>query len=332
MASSSAQPRSGPRRWTDADVPDQSGRVAVVTGASSGIGLETARVLAVRGATVLLACRDQARAARAADLIAAAAGPASVRVVPLDLARLASVRAAAGQIRAVCPRLDLLINNAGVMAPPWQRTEDGYELTFATNHLGHFALTGLLLDRLLATPGSRVVTVSSIGHRSGSMHFDDLQFSRDYQPWPAYWQSKLANLLFTYELTERLAAFGAATLALAAHPGNARTELWRHTPRFTRTLYQPRLRGLTFWLAQSPLAGALATLRAATDPSAPGGGYYGPPGRLQYTGYPVLVESSDRSHDQEDGRRLWQVSEQLTGVRYQIPAPAGKPEIRHPAG
>jgi NAD(P)-dependent dehydrogenase (short-subunit alcohol dehydrogenase family) len=323
-------------RWTAADVPDQSGRTVVVTGASSGLGLETARVLAACGATVVLACRDTGKAGRAAGQIqaeagrmagqtGAEAGRAGVRVVRLDLASLASVRQAAEEIRDTCPRLDLLINNAGVMAVPYRRTEDGFELTLATNHLGPFALTGLLLDRLLDTPGSRVVTVSSIGHRmgTGAMAFDDLQSERGYRPWPAYYQSKLANLLFTYELQSRLAAAGAATIALAAHPGNARTELWRHTPRLTRTLYRPGLSTLTFWFAQSAASGALATLRAATDPAARGGEYYGPPGRLQYTGYPVRVESSARSRDMADARRLWQVSERLTDVSYRILARSG---------
>jgi NAD(P)-dependent dehydrogenase (short-subunit alcohol dehydrogenase family) len=297
----------------------------VVTGASSGLGLETARVLAARGATVILACRDTGKAGRAAGQIRARAGRASVRVVPLDLASLASVRETAEQIRATCAQLDLLINNAGVMAVPYHRTEDGFERTLAVNHLGPFALTGLLLGRLLDTPGSRVVTVSSIGHRmgTGTMNFDDLQSERGYQPWPAYYQSKLANVLFIYELQSRLAAAGAGTTALAAHPGNARTGLWRHTPWLTRTLYRPGLRPLTFWFAQSAPAGALAALRAATDPAARGGEYYGPPGRLQYTGHPVRVESSDRSHDTADACRLWEVSERLTGVSYRVLARSG---------
>ena len=226
------QARTEGGRWTAANVPDQSGRVAVVTGASGGIGLETALVLARRGATVILACRDMRKAGQAAARIRAEAGQAqagadSVRIVHLDLAALASVREAAGEIRSACPRLDLLINNAGVMTPPYQRTVNGFELTFATNHLGPFALTGLLLDRLLATPGSRVVTVSSRGHTGGVMAFDDLQFERGYHAAHAYWQSKLANLLFSYELQARLDAAGAATMALAAHPGIVPTELWR---------------------------------------------------------------------------------------------------------
>ncbi|HEY2550429.1 MAG TPA: oxidoreductase [Streptosporangiaceae bacterium] len=313
----------GRPRWTADDVPDQSGRTAVITGASSGLGIEAALVLAQHSAAVVLACRDMAKAELAARRIRAAAEGATVLLVHLDLASMASVREAAEQISASCPAIDLLINNAGVMAVPYQRTADGFELTFATNHLGHFALTGLLLGRLLGTPGSRIVTVSSIGHRDGVLHLDDLQSENGYQPWPAYWQSKLANLLFTYELQSRLEAAGTGTIAVAAHPGNARTELWRWTGRTGRALYNPRLRPLTFWFAQSAEVGALATLRAATDPGVRGGDYYGPPGKRQYTGYPERVESSDRSHDTADQHRLWQESERLTGVSYQMTARAG---------
>jgi len=311
-------------RWTAADVPDQSGRTAVVTGASGGLGLETAEVLAGRGAAVVLACRDLGKAERAADRIRSAVAGATVLVVHLDLASLASVREAAGQIRAACPSLNLLINNAGVMAIPREVTEDGFERTLATNHLGHFALTGLLLGRMLDTPGSRVVTVSSNGHRMGDgvMHFEDLQLTRGYKPWPAYYQSKLANLLFTYELQRRLTEAGAGTIALAAHPGNARTDLWRHS-RLDQALYRPMLRPLTFWFAQSAHMGALATLRAATDPAAGGGEYYGPPGRSQFTGYPVRVDSSARSRDEAAAARLWTVSEELTGVSYGALAHSG---------
>lgn len=314
------QARSASGRWTAADVPDQSGRIAVVTGASGGIGLETASVLARRGATVVLAGRDVVKAERAAERLRAEAGPASVRVVRLDLAALASVREAAGEIRSACPRLDLLINNAGVMTPPYQRTEDGFELTFATNHLGHFALTGLLLERLLATPGSRVVTVSSIAHARAVMRFDDLQSVRGYDASDAYRQSKLANLLFSYELQSRLETASAATTALAAHPGVVRTDLWRTSSVLERVLLSPRLRPLNFWLVQDARMGALPTLRAATDPAARGGEYYGPAGRHE-TGYPVRVESSARSHEAAAQHRLWEISEQLTGVSYRIRAP-----------
>jgi NAD(P)-dependent dehydrogenase (short-subunit alcohol dehydrogenase family) len=321
-AVSPARDRGG--RWTATQVPDQSGRIALVTGASAGLGLETAMVLAARGATVVLACRDLAKAERAADRIRAAAGQASVRVVRLDLASLASVRQAANEIRSTYPRLDLLLNNAGVMLVPYQRTEDGLELTLATNHLGHFALTGLVLDRLLATPGSRIVTVSSIAHRRGVIDFDDLQSERRYDPSDAYAQSKLANLLFTYQLHARLQTAGARTIALAAHPGNARTGLWQTSSRLERALISSRLRLLNFWIVQSAQLGALPTLRAAADPTARAGAYYGPGGRFQYTGHPTRVASSARSHDLVAQRRLWDVSEQLTGVSYRMSAPSGQ--------
>ena len=308
------------------ELPDQSGRNMVVTGASAGLGLETARVLASHGASVILACRDVAKGEAAADSIvaASAAGRPRPRVVQLDLASLASVRAAADEIHANCPRLDLLINNAGVMAIPFGRSDDGFERTFATNHLGHFALTGLLLERLLATAGSRVVTVSSNAHRRGRSDFDGLESGHDYEPGQAYDRSKLANLLFAYELQHRLQAAGAETISLAAHPGNARTSLWRTSSRLERALLAPRLRLLTFWLVQSAQDGALPTLRAALDPDAQGGEYYGPAGWFQYTGRPARVDSSPSSHDRSAQRRLWRLSEQLTGISYPIPDAEGQ--------
>jgi NAD(P)-dependent dehydrogenase (short-subunit alcohol dehydrogenase family) len=290
--------------------------VAVITGANTGLGFETAKLLAQHGATVVLACRNLGKAAAAAATISAAAPQARVSTVQLDLASLASVHRAAEQLRTDHPRIDLLINNAGGIRPRYGLTEDGFELTLATNHLGPFALTGLVLDRLLAVPGSRVVTVASIGHRRGTINFDDLHFQRGYRYQHAYFQSKLANLVFTHELQRRLAAAGAPTIAVAAHPGNARTEFGRELSPLIRVAMSPRLRMLTWWLLQSPQMGALATVRAAVDPDARGGDYYGPPGRAQFTGYPTLVDSSARSHDAELQHRLWQVSEQLTGVTY----------------
>jgi NAD(P)-dependent dehydrogenase (short-subunit alcohol dehydrogenase family) len=214
------------------------------------------------------------------------------------------------------------------MTPPYQRTADGFELTFATNHLGPFALTGLLLERMLATPGSRVVTVSSVSHREGTMRFDDLQFEGGYSPNHAYQQSKLANLLFTYELQARLSEAGAGTVALAAHPGVVRTELWRTSSGLEKLLMSPWLRPISFWLVQDALPGALPSLRAATDPGAQGGQYYGPSGHNEYVGHPVLVESSARSHEVADARRLWEISERLTGVSYPlaVAAPRGNEE------
>jgi NAD(P)-dependent dehydrogenase (short-subunit alcohol dehydrogenase family) len=306
----------GTPQWSEADVPDQTGRTAVVTGANAGIGLETARLLAGAGAGVVLACRDPRKGEDAAAGIGRTFPNADLRVVHLDLASLASVRKAASELRAL-DRIDLLINNGGVMEPPYERTEDGFELTFATNHLGHFALTGLLLDRLLENPGSRIVTVSSEGHVRGVIDFDDLQSQRGYTPDRAYCQSKLANLMFTYELDRRLRAAGARTTALACHPGIVLTNLYRTRSRLERAPMSPRLRRLNSRLVQSAHMGALPTLRAATDPSAEGGEFYGPPGR-GYTGHPVRVESSARSHDEAAQRRLWQESERLTGVAYTV--------------
>jgi NAD(P)-dependent dehydrogenase (short-subunit alcohol dehydrogenase family) len=304
--------RQGP--WTVADVPGQQGRTAVVTGANTGIGFEAAAVLAQRGAVTILACRDTGKAERAAARLSAAAPQATVSVVRLDLASLDSVRAAAGQIRASHSGLDLLINNAGLMMPPRGTTADGFELQFGTNHLGHFALTGLLLDLMLPVPGSRVVTVSSNGHRAGRINFADLQSERRYGRMTAYAQSKLANLMFTYELERRLEAAEAATIALAAHPGSAGTELVRHVPGVLQTVYD-RAGG---WFKQSAAMGALPTLRAATDPAARGGEYYGPSGLAQLTGYPVRVSSNSRSHDEGAQRRLWAESERLTGVTFPV--------------
>jgi NAD(P)-dependent dehydrogenase (short-subunit alcohol dehydrogenase family) len=312
-------------QWTEADLPDLTGRTAVVTGANAGLGLRIAKVLAGHGAQVVLACRNAGKAAAAADLIRRACGQAAVSVVQLDLASLDSVRQAAGQIAASHPRLDLLLNNAGVMEVPYQRTDDGFELTLATNHLGHFALTGLLLESLLAAPGARIVTMSSIGHLDGVIRFDDLQGERDYQPAAAYEQSKLANLLFTYELDRRLRAAAAPVIALAAHPGVVYTDLFATRSRLQQALLSPRLRMLNFWTVQNAAMGALPMLRAATDPSARGGDYFGPRSyglRSRFcTGYPALVESGARSHDVADQVRLWHVSEQLTGISYRIEAP-----------
>lgn len=294
--------------WTSADVPDQHGRLAVVTGATSGLGFETARMLAEHGASVVLAVRDEDAGKRAATRIAAAVSGAEVTVQHLDLASLESIRAAADALRSMYPTIDLLINNAGVMYPPRQTTRDGFELQLGTNHLGPFAFTGLLLDRLLATPGSRVVTVSSLLHRlRGDIHFDDLHSERSYSRQTAYTQSKMANLMFTYELDRRLA--GTGTIAVAAHPGLAKTHLGRSSYPLD----------LLFRVAGQPAAmGALPILRAATDPAVQGGQFYGPGGFREMRGHPTLVESNARSHDEAIQRRLWDVSEQLTGVSYPL--------------
>ncbi|MEE3067006.1 MAG: SDR family NAD(P)-dependent oxidoreductase [Actinomycetota bacterium] len=299
-------------KWTAADIPDQKGRVAVVTGANTGLGYETAAALAERGAHVVLAVRNLDKGKDAAARIAAKSPGADVALQELDLTSLDSVRTAAGQLKSDYDRIDLLINNAGVMYTPKETTKDGFEMQFGTNHLGHFALTGLLLERLLPVPGSRVVTVSSMGHRIlADIHFDDLQWERSYNRVAAYGQAKLANLLFTYELQRKLAPHG-TTIAAAAHPGGSNTELGRYTP----AAFRPLVNVFFSVIAQDAAMGALPTLRAATDPGVLGGQYYGPDGFAETRGYPKLVSSSAKSHDVDVQRRLWSVSEELTGVVY----------------
>lgn len=297
-------------KWTSDDVPGQQGRLAVVTGANTGLGFETAHVLAARGASVVLAVRDIEKGKRAAARIAGTAPGANVMVQSLDLTSLGSIRAAADELRAKHPRIDLLINNAGVMFTPKQTTHDGFELQLGTNHLGHFALTGLLLEQMLPVPGSRVVTVSSSAHRiQARINFDDLKWERSYSRVGAYGRSKLANLMFTYELQRRLSGAG-TTIALAAHPGLAKTELTRNSPAITAFFVRV--------MSQTGARGALPVLRAATDPGVLGGQYYGPAGLFGARGYPKLAESSKRSHDTAIQRRLWAVSEELTGVTFPV--------------
>jgi NAD(P)-dependent dehydrogenase (short-subunit alcohol dehydrogenase family) len=295
--------------WTATEIPDQRGRTAVITGANTGLGYETAAALAAKGAHVVLAVRNLDKGKAAADLIARRYPGAEVSLQQLDLTSLESVREAADALRAAYDRIDLLVNNAGVMMTPKSNTKDGFELQFGTNHLGHFALTGRLLDRLLAAPGSRVVNVSSMGHRAGRIHFDDLQSERSYNRIRAYGQSKLANLLFTYELQRRL--LGRDTIAVAAHPGGSSSELSRYLPGAVQLVFRP--------LEQDTEMGALPTLRAATDAGVLGGQYYGPGGFMEMRGYPQVVSSNRRSHDGAVQRRLWTVSEELTGVAYELP-------------
>ncbi len=297
------------QKWTANDMTDQTGRVAVVTGANSGIGFETAKALYAEGATLVMACRNLDKANAAADAIRREGASANLDVFPLDLASLASVRTFAESFKAKYDRLDLLINNAGVMVPPYTQTEDGFELQFGANHLGHFALTGHLLERLLATPGSRVVTVSSGAHRMGEMDFEDLQAEQGYKPWRAYGRSKLANLLFTLELQNRLEAARADTVAVAAHPGGTKTNLQSHMSSVWRPLLN--------LIMQEPEMGALPTLYAATAPGVRGNEYFGPDGFQEIRGHPRRVDSSEESQDVGVARQLWVASERLTGVRYE---------------
>jgi hypothetical protein len=304
-------------KWTAADVPDQSGRIAIVTGANSGLGSETALALAAKGAHVVLACRDVTKAQSALETIRAASPGASVEVMALDLASLASIRAFAEAVSTRHPRLDLLCNNAGVMAIPRRRTADGFEMQLGTNHLGHFALTGLLLPRLLATPKSRVVSVSSSAHRPGKIHWDDLQLERSYRKWRAYAQSKLANLLFAYELDRRLRMAAASVISVAAHPGYAATNLQTVGARMEGARVFEKVFELGNRLfAQSAAMGALPTLYGATAPAVQGGDYFGPDGLSEMWGHPRKVGSTARSKNLADAGRLWELSEALTDVRF----------------
>lgn len=286
--------------WTAADLPDQTGRTVVVTGANSGLGEVTAGQLAAHGATVVLACRNTSKGEQAA---AGMTGNVSVR--PLDLADLASVRAFA----TATGDIDVLVNNAGVMAVPKKRTADGFEMQIGTNFLGHFALTGLLLPKI----SDRVVTLSSFAHRMGSISLDDLNWrTRRYRRWAAYGQSKLADLMFAYELNRRLAAAGSALRSLAAHPGYASTELQSHTESV-----QDRVMGLANWLiAQSADGGALPALYAASMPDVRGGEFYGPNGLGEMRGSPKRVGSSGASKDTAVAARLWEQAAELTGVSF----------------
>jgi len=293
--------------WSESDIPDQSGRTAIVTGANSGIGYETARSLAAKGARVVLACRSEPKGREAERRMRSAVPSADVRFEPLDLGSLASVRAFAESFRASSERLDLLCNNAGVMMPPRGRTADGFETQLGTNHLGHFALTGLLLEPLRRTPRARVVSVSSLTHLAGRIDFDDLQAERSYSPTRAYAQSKLANLLFARELQRRFEAARIDALSAAAHPGSTRTDLQQHS-RLMWAIVQV--------FSHEPPKGALPTLYAATAPDVRGGEYFGPSGLAGCLGPPGRARSSPRSRDAAAARRLWEASEKLTGVAY----------------
>jgi NAD(P)-dependent dehydrogenase (short-subunit alcohol dehydrogenase family) len=301
-------------KWTTDDIADLTGRVAIVTGANTGLGLETARELAAKHATVVLAVRDLGKGEAARADITAGVPDAEVSVQALDLASLESIRAASADLHERFDAIDLLVNNAGVMFTPKSTTADGFELQLGVNHLGHFALTGLLLDRMLPVDGSRIVTVSSGAHKfKSTFDLSDLAGTEGYNRTAAYGRSKIANLLFTYELQHRLAAAGAPTIALAAHPGGSNTELGRNAPAAMRAF------GVAFRpFMQSAAMGALPTLRAATDPAAVGGQYYGPDGFGEFRGHPVLVESNERSHDTELQQGLWSASEALTGVTFPV--------------
>ncbi len=306
--------------WTADQIPDQSGRTVVVTGANSGLGLVIARELARAGAQIVLACRDTAKGERALTELRTAVPDAGARVEALDLADLASVRAFAQRLAGAQDRLDLLINNAGIMAAPRRLTQDGFESQLGTNHLGHFALTGQLLGLLSAAPAPRVVTMSSGAHRIGTIKFDDLQRERSYNNWLAYGQSKLANLMFCFELQRRATAAGSPLLSLAAHPGYAATNLQFAAPAYAYERWLMAIGNKVF--AQNADMGALPALYAATVEDLPGGTFIGPDGFLEQSGYPKVVTAAGKAYDQIAWRRLWEASERLTGVHYEFPQAA----------
>ncbi len=296
------------KNWTADQIQDQAGRVVIVTGSTSGIGEEAARVLAGKNATVVMAVRNTEKGVSVADTIRSEFPSSDVRVLELDLSDLGSVRAFADRFAREFDRLDVLINNAGVMMPPYSKTTDGFEIQMGTNHLGHFALTGQLLDLLQAADSSRIVNVSSLAHRFGEIDFDDLAWaSRDYNTQRAYGDSKIANLYFTHELAKRLG--DSNPLAVAAHPGWTATDLQRHSGLFSF---------LNPIFAQTPAMGALPTLRAGFDHEVTAGEFYGPARFGHWRGYPVAHEPNELSRNGAIAERLWEVSEDLTGIDYSI--------------
>jgi NAD(P)-dependent dehydrogenase (short-subunit alcohol dehydrogenase family) len=304
-------------KWTASDVPDQTGKWAIVTGANSGIGFSAARELARKGCGVILGCRNAGKGQAAKERIEREIPGAAVEVGLLDLASLRSVRSFAEQILARGRPLDILINNAAVMAMPTRQiTVDGFEAQFGTNHLGHFALTGLLLPALRSAKAARVVTVASLAHRDGKIHFDDLQLEKKYTPWTAYRQSKLANLMFALELERRLRNAGTPAISIAVHPGLSKTSIIQNGPGAKGGIGVVMMEMAFALLAQSADRGALPTLFGATAEEARGGKYYGPDGMFEWRGYPAQAKMSESARDEAAGEKLWGISETLTGVSY----------------
>lgn len=294
-------------KWTAEDIPDQTSKVVIITGANSGIGYEAAGALAKKSATVVMACRNLEKGEMAAKAIIDEGPTGQVVLMQLDLADLSSVRRFADEFKAQYDRLDVLVNNAGIMAVPKGETADGFEMQIGTNHLGHYALSGLLIEMLKTTQNARVVTVSSYAHAMGKINFDDLNSEKSYQRWLAYGRSKLANVLFSYELQRRLTASGHPPISLVVHPGYAATNLQRNTGLFSFANH---------FFAQSQAMGALPTLYAAVSPNMEGGEYIGPDGFLGQRGFPKVARSSRASHNELVAKRLWEVSEEMTEVKF----------------
>ncbi|MCG3218771.1 MAG: SDR family oxidoreductase [Candidatus Heimdallarchaeota archaeon] len=306
-------------RWTEENIPDLTGKIAIVTGANSGTGYEATRAMASKGASVIMGCRNLEKAEKAAEKIRAKVPEAKLEIIQLDLSDLSSVRKFAEVFTEKHEKLDMLLNNAGIMMPPYTKTVDGFELQLGTNHMGHFALTGLLLDLLIATEGSRIVTMSSVGHTGGKFDFDDMSLETSYGRASAYGRSKLANLLFAYELQRKLDSAGIKVISNASHPGWASTNL--QTAGLGQgwvRLISWSFRFVNFIFAQSAAMGALPMLYGVTSPEAEGGAYYGPRGLGGMRGHPERAVSNDLSHNEEDAQRLWDISEELTGITYEV--------------
>ncbi|MEI8271201.1 MAG: oxidoreductase [Paludibacter sp.] len=301
--------------WTIESIPDLTGKTVLVTGGNSGLGFEAVKVFAQKGAFVVMACRSLAKGEEAKKQITGLNPTAIISVMELDLTDLKSIHSFVNQFKEYHSRLDILLNNAGIMMVPYGLTKDGFENQIGTNHLGHFALTGQLLELLKTTPNSRVVNVSSMAHKSGVMDMDDLLYEngKNYSPIKAYGRSKLSNLLFTYELQRFFEKNKIDTIAVAAHPGVSDTNLFNHAaPKWLMNLLRP----LFLFIIQPASMGALPEIRAAVDADVKGGQYYGPDGKREMKGYPVLVESTEASHNENDARKLWELSEKLTGVKF----------------
>jgi NAD(P)-dependent dehydrogenase (short-subunit alcohol dehydrogenase family) len=304
-------------KWTIENIPVLSGKIIIVTGANSGLGFESVKAFALKGAEVILASRSNEKGKEAKAEILRSVPDGKIKVMQLDLSDLDNVRSFAEQFKKAYNQLDVLLINAGIMMTPYFQTKNGFEGQFGINHLGHFALTALLIGVLLKTPGSRIVNVSSGAHKRGEMDFEDLQFENGngYSPMKAYGRSKLSNLLFTYELQRKLETAEKEIIAVAAHPGVATTNLARHMEgKFIYKILFPFFKGF----AQDQAQGALPQIRASVDPSVKGGEYYGPDGRNEMKGYPVIVSSNEASHNLADAERLWKESEDLTGLSLNI--------------
>ena len=305
------------KKWSEKDIPDLTGKIIIITGANNGLGLENTKEFARKNATIIMACRNMTKGQNAIAKVTKEIPQAKVELMELDLANLSSVKQFVTSFKKKYSKLDILLNNAGIMMVPYRKTVDGFESQIGTNHLGHFALTALLFDVLYQTPGSRIINVSSDAHNFGKMDWNDFMFENNYGRVKAYGRSKLANLLFTYEMDRRFKAKDIPILSLASHPGTANTGLGDHLFGPVKFILKP----IVFLIiAQSAYKGSLPSARAAVDPNVQGGEYFGPKGIFgtQTRGSPAIIHSNERSYNLEDAKKLWEVSEQLTGIEFRI--------------